>query len=115
MVNPRGLNTILLLWSLYLTVTVVVIPGVTVILTVSPTIKPWVDAVDTVIVFLVASAETAWVLTVSILCFVPVPIPVKERSPELIVVSAIPTKVPVDPIPTLNVWMPIISPLILAT
>ena len=114
-VNPRGLNTILLLWSLYLTVTVVVIPGVTVILTDSPIINPWVDAVETVTSFLFASPITTLSFTVLILCLVPVPIPVKNRSPEFIVVSAIPTKVPVDPIPTLKVWIPIISSLIFAT
>ena len=92
----------------------VVIPGVTDILTLSPSVNPWVDAVATVTVFLITSAVTTLVLTVLMLCFVPAPVPVKESKPEFIVVSATPTKVPVEPIPTLNVWIPMISSDILA-
>ena len=91
------------------------IPGVTDTLTSSWIDNPWVEAVDTVTVFFNASAFTTFSLTVLKLWFVPVPIPVKYNNPEFIVVSATPTKVPVDPIPTLNVWIPITSSSIFAT
>ena len=114
-VKPNGLKTILLLKSLYFTVTVVVIPGVTLIWTLSPRLSPWVEAVATVTLFLETSAFTTFSLTVFRLWLDPVPIPVKNNNPEFIVVSATPTKVPVDPIPTLKVWIPITLSLILAT
>ena len=43
------------------------------ILTLSPSVNPWVDAVATVTVFLITSAVTTLVLTVLMLCFVPAP------------------------------------------
>ena len=60
-----GSKTILLLNSLYFTVTEVIIPGCTVTVTLSSKSNAWVDAVATVTIFLVASAVTTLSLSVS--------------------------------------------------
>ena len=104
--NDLGSNTILLLKSLYLTVTVVPIPGWTSRVTLSLNFNPCVEAVATVTVFLWPSALTTLFLTVLKLWYTPVPIPVNLNNPLLTVVLAIPTNVPVLPIPTWNVWIP---------
>ena len=60
---------------------VVVIPGLTSIFTISDIDSPWVEAVATVIIFLLASAETTFDFIVVKLWFCPVPMPVRYNSP----------------------------------
>ena len=106
-VNDLGSKTILLLKSLYFTTILVWIPGCTSTLTLSSNNKPWVDAVATVTTFLFASPVTTKSFMVLKLWYTPVPNPVNLNRPPDLLVLAIPTKVPVDPKPTLKVEIPI--------
>ena len=102
--NDCGLNTTLLLLSLYLTTIVSVSFGVDTILIVSPVSNPWVDAVETVTIFLEIS-PTIDSFNVVKLWWSPVPKFSKKSSPTEVVVPR-PTK-PVLPNPILTVETPI--------
>ena len=97
----------LLFESLYFTTISVWSVGIFEILTISPPIKPWVDAVDTVTIFL-ETVPTIELFLVVKLWLSPVPTVLKNSKPVEFVVPT-PTKEPSVPKPSLTVEMPIRS------
>ena len=113
-VNPTGSTITLLLKSLYVSVLVIVLFGLTLIEILCGELNPWVDAVDTVTKFLLTSpVSTLWLVLK--LWVVPDPTLLKKSVVADLWVLAIPTNVPVVPKPTLTVAIPIKLSSILAT
>ena len=103
----KGLIIVLRLASLYFTVTVVVNPGLTLMITESLLSNPWVPVPTTLTTVLSISPLITFLNCVFKLWTFPDPAVRKNNNPLLLKVVPIPTKVPVDPNPTLDVDNPI--------
>ena len=113
--NVNGLIIVFRFDTLYFTVTVVVIPGLTLMVTISLLSNPWVAVPTTLTWVLSIWPETTSVNCVFKLWISPAPAVKKNRSPLLLKVAPTPTKVPVEPIPTFEVDNPIKLSFIFAT